>query len=160
MQKMNLLGVGPQIVRRILPWLAITIIASIIWKETFLFFSDEDKVLLYIGLTLVILGAIMYFSTVPALLKGIRETKLVTKGTFYLCCNPLYAAIILFIFPGTAFLMNSWLVLTSSIVGYIAFRMKIKGEEAVLEENFGQEYKAYRETTPQFFPFPLKKLLR
>jgi protein-S-isoprenylcysteine O-methyltransferase Ste14 len=158
MQKMNLLGVGPQIVRMILPWLAITIILSIIWKKTFQFFPDVHNVLLYAGITLVILGAILYFASIPALLKGVRETKLVTKGTFYLCCNPLYAAIILFIFPGTALLMNSWLVLTSSIVGYIAFRMKIKGEEAVLEENFGQEYKAYRETTPQFFPVPLKKI--
>jgi protein-S-isoprenylcysteine O-methyltransferase Ste14 len=158
MQKMNFLGVGPQIVRIALSWMAITIILSIIWKATFQFFPDVHNILFYIGLTLVVLGAIMYFSTIPALMKGIRETNLVTKGTFYLCCNPLYAAIILFIFPGTAFLMNSWLVLTSSIVGYIAFRMKIKGEEAVLEENFGQEYKAYRETTPQFFPLPLKKI--
>ncbi|HLO60845.1 MAG TPA: isoprenylcysteine carboxylmethyltransferase family protein [Bacteroidales bacterium] len=160
MSKLNFYGVGPKIGRIALPWLAVTIIVSIVLKGSFRFFPDEHRILFFIGLALVILGFIMYFSTIPALLKGIKETRLVTKGAFYLCCNPLYAAIILFMIPGTSFMMNSWLVFSASVVAYIVFKLQIKGEETEMEKFFGEEYKAYRSSTPEFFPVPVKKLFK
>ncbi|HEX2395493.1 MAG TPA: methyltransferase [Bacteroidales bacterium] len=158
MQKLNFYGVGPKIGRIVLPWLAITIILSLIFKGSFKYFPDNNRILFFTGLALVVLGFIMYFSTIPALLKGIKETKLVTRGAFYLCCNPLYTAIILFLFPGVSFMMDSWLVLTTSILAYILFKIYISGEETELQNFFGEDYKAYRSSTPEFFPFPLRKL--
>lgn len=160
MSKLNFYGVGPKIGRIALPWLAITIIVSLVFKGSFQFYLDEKRILFFTGLALVILGFIMYFSTIPVLLKGIKETRLVTKGAFYFCCNPLYAAIILLMIPGTSFMMNSWLIFTASVLAYIVFKIQIKGEETEMEKFFGEEYKTYRKSTPEFFPVPLKKLLR
>jgi protein-S-isoprenylcysteine O-methyltransferase Ste14 len=153
MNKLNFLGVGPKIGLIALPWLAATIVLSILFKETFLISGKYGNLVFYAGVGLLIAGLIFYFFTVPLLLKGLKETKLVVKGTFSLCCNPLYTAIILLIVPGVALMMNSWLVLTSSIAAYIAFKMYIKAEYAELEKFFGDEYIKYRERTPEFFPF-------
>jgi len=99
----------------------------------------------------------MYFLTAPALLKGLKETKLMTTGTFYLCCNPLYSSIILLIIPGISLMMNSWLVLTTSLVAYVLFKIFIKSEYSEMEKFFGDDFKKYRAETPEFFPFPWKK---
>lgn len=153
MNKLNFFGVGPKIGSIMLPWLAASIVLSILFKETFLISEIYHKAVFFAGLVLLIVGFIFYFSTIPQLLKGIKETKLVVNGTFSLCCNPLYAAIILLIVPGVALMMNSWLVLTTTIVGYVVFKMFIAKEYEELEKFFGDEYVKYRERTPEFFPF-------
>lgn len=158
MQKLNFYGVGPKIGLIVLPWLAITIILSLIFKGSFKFFPDNNRILFITGLIFVVLGFVMYFSTIPLLLKGIKETKLVTRGAFYLCCNPLYAAIILFMIPGVSFTMNSWLVLTTAFVAFVVFKRYIRGENAELEKFFGDDYTAYKASTPEFFPFPFRKV--
>jgi protein-S-isoprenylcysteine O-methyltransferase Ste14 len=160
MQKLNFYGIGPRIGIIALPWLAVAIILSLIYKGAFRFSAGNDKVLFYVGLVLLILGLVMYFSTIPLLLKGIRDTRLVTNGSFYLCCNPLYAAIILFMIPGASLMMNSWLVLTASVVAYVIFKMNIKKEQQEMEKFFGENYTSYRSLTPEFFPVPLKKIFR
>lgn len=156
MDKLNFFGVGPRIGAIALPWLFASILLSILFGETFAIPVNE-KLLFYAGLALLIAGLIFYFSTIPVLLKGLKETKLVTTGAFSLCCNPLYAAIILFIIPGIALMMNSWLVLSTSVVGYIAFKLFIKSEYQELEKFFGEEFKKYRSKTPEFFPLGFMK---
>lgn len=158
MQKLDFYGVGPKIGRIVIPWLAITIICSIIFKNSFRFFPDSERILFFTGLVLVVIGLIMYFSTIPLLLKGIKNNTLVTRGAYYFCCNPLYASIILFIIPGTSFMMNSWLILSTSIIAYVVFKIQIKGEEKPMEEIFGADYMKYRSTTPEFFPLPFNKI--
>jgi protein-S-isoprenylcysteine O-methyltransferase Ste14 len=160
MNKLKFMGIGPKIGGIALPWLAVAIFFTLRFKGSFTYFKDGNKILFFIGLALVITGSILYFFTAPALLKGLKETKLVTTGTFYLCCNPLYAAIILFIFPGISFMMNSWLVLTTSIVAFTVFKIFIKSEYAEMEKFFGDEYRKYRAETPELFPFPIKKWFR
>ena len=76
----------------------------------------------------------MYFFAAPALLRGLKETRLITGGAYYLCRNPLYAAIILFIIPVTSFLLNSWLVLTTSLVAFTLFKVFIKREYVEMEK--------------------------
>jgi protein-S-isoprenylcysteine O-methyltransferase Ste14 len=105
----------------------------------------------------MIFGLGFYFSTVRLLLKGLRETRLVTNGAFSLCQNPLYSSIILFIIPALSLIMNSWLILTSCIVGYIMFKIYIKKEYTELEHIFGEDYIKYRNETPEFFPWASKK---
>jgi protein-S-isoprenylcysteine O-methyltransferase Ste14 len=157
MDKLNFFGVGPKIGRIFIPWLILVIVISIVFKNSFTFFEIDYSLLLYKGIGLVIIGLLMYFITLPNLLKGLKEMKLVTNGAFYLCCNPLYTSIILFIIPGISLLMNSWLVLTTSVVGYILFKMHIKAEYAEMEKFFGDEYRKYKAITPEFLPFPVKK---
>jgi protein-S-isoprenylcysteine O-methyltransferase Ste14 len=157
MNKLNFYGIGPKIGRIALPWFAVTIAVSLLYKPFFSIYRGESELLFYTGLAMLASGFILYFSTLPLLLKGIRETKLVTGGAYYLCRNPLYAAFLLLLLPGTAFMLNSWLILTAPVTGYILFKKNIKNECKEMEEFFGNDYKKYASETPELFPLPLKK---
>ena len=158
MQKLNMFGVGPKIFKVMFPCLLVAIVLSIIYKEAFAFIPGGNRMLFYTGLALIVFGVVMYFGSIPFLLKGVKETKLVKSGSFYFCCNPLYASIIVFIVPGFSLMMNSWIIAVTSVIGFIAFKIFIRGEYQVLEQVFGDEYKKYRSETPELFPLPLKKL--
>jgi protein-S-isoprenylcysteine O-methyltransferase Ste14 len=160
MNKLNFYGIGPKIGRIALPWFAVTIMVSLFYKSFFSIFNGESKILFYIGLAMVASGFILYFSTLPLLLKGIKETRLVTGGAYYLCRNPLYAAFLLLLLPGTALMLNSWLILSVPVVGYLLFKMNIRNECIEMEAFFGDEYKKYSAKTPELFPFPFKKWFR
>ncbi len=154
------MGIGPKVGGIILPWLVVAIFLTLKFKSKFTYFEDGNKILSFIGLALVIIGSIMYFLTAQALLKGLKETRLVTKGPYYLCCNPLYASIIVLIIPGISLMMNSWLVFTTSIVGITLCKIFIRSEYAEMEKFFGDDFIKYRAETPEFLPFPIKKWFR
>lgn len=157
MKKLNFLGIGPKIASVLLPYLILTIVLSTHFKSIFGYLPEKNPYMFNAGLILLIVGLIFYFSTVKLLIKGLNETRLVTNGAFSLCQNPLYSSIILFIIPALSLILNSWLVLTSSIIGYILFKIFIKNEYNELEKFFGESYINYRKDTPEFFPFPFKK---
>lgn len=157
MKKLNFLGIGPKIAVVLLPWLAGSIVLSS-FQIGFLKYTSETSLILHIaGIVLMASGLIFYFSTVRMLLKGLKETKLMTKGPYSLCQNPLYASLILAVLPALSLILNSWLVLTSSFIGYILFKLFIKSEYRELEKFFGEDYLRYRKVTPEFFPLPKKK---
>ena len=158
MNKLNFMGIGPKIGSVVLPWLAAAIFITLRFKGSFRYVSDNARILFYIGLVVISAGVIMYLLTIPALLKGLKETKLMTTGTYFLCCNPLYSSIMLLIIPGLSFIMNSWLIITTSIVGYTLLRIFIKSEYEEMEKFFREDFIKYRAETPDFFPLPLKKL--
>ncbi len=157
MEKLNFLGIGPKIAMVALPWLAMTITLSLIFKNYFIYSETAGSYLFIAGMALLFVGLVLYFSTLPILLRGIKETKLITNGAYSLSCNPLYASFLLLIIPGVSLMMNSWLIMTTTITGYIVFKIVIKREYAEMEKFFGDEYKKYREATPEFFPFQVKK---
>jgi protein-S-isoprenylcysteine O-methyltransferase Ste14 len=157
MEKLNFFGVGPKIGALLLPWFALSITLSCIEKNLFRYYNGSGNILLFAGIILMVFGLIFYLSTVRLLLKGLKETRLVTNGAFSLCQNPLYSSIVLFIIPALSLILNSWLVLTTSIAGYILFKFFIKKEYYELEKVFGNDYRKYKNETPEFFPLPLKK---
>jgi protein-S-isoprenylcysteine O-methyltransferase Ste14 len=160
MKKLNFMGIGPKVGIIVLPWLAVVIFLTVKFKSSFAYFADSNRILFFTGLVIVIAGSLIYFLTVPVMLKGLIKTKLITTGTYYLCCNPLYASIILLIIPGLSLMMNSWLILTTSIIGYILLKTFIKSEYEEMEKVFGDDFRKYRLETPEFFPLPYKKLLK
>ena len=127
------------------------------FKSSFAYLENDSRILFFVGIAFLSIGALLYLFTLPALLKGLKETKLVTTGTFYLCCNPLYSSLILFIIPGVSFMMNSWLVLTTSIIGFTLLKIFIRSEYMEMEKFFGSEFRKYRAETPEFLPFPVRK---
>jgi protein-S-isoprenylcysteine O-methyltransferase Ste14 len=157
MNKLNFLGIGPKIAIILIPWLAATIVLSCLHISAFRFVTEGSLLLSITGVILLIIGILFYLSTVTMLLKGLKETRLMTTGTYGLCQNPLYASLILMIIPALSLLLNSWLILTSGIVGYIIFKRFIRQEYAELEKFFGENYLKYKNQTPEFFPFPVKK---
>ena len=159
MKKMDFYGIGPKIGIVLIPWLAVSIVASCI-SGSFNFIQERSSGLTIAGAILLVFGLIFYFSSVRLLLSGLKEGKLVTNGTFSLCQNPLYMSFILFLIPAIALLLNSWLVLTSSLVGFILLKVNVKKEYQILEEFFGDEYLRYKSETPEFFPFPINKWMK
>jgi len=152
-KKLNFFGVGPKIGRIALPYFASAIALTIIFPDVCTFGEPIRKPLLIVGIILLASGLILYAWTVRLLLKGLKETRLVTSGTYRYCQNPLYAFIILMIIPGIGLIMNSWLILTTIIIGYVVFKKFIKLEYKEMTEVFGEEYLKYKARTPEFFPF-------
>jgi len=159
MKKMDFYGIGPKIGRIFIPWLALTIILSII-SNSFNFYAERNSALTISGAVLLAFGLVFYFTSVRLLLAGLREGKLVTIGTFYLCQNPLYISFILFLIPAIAVLLNSWLVLTTCVVGLVLLKVYVSKEYEILEEAFGDEYLKYKNETPEFVPLPFKKWMK
>lgn len=153
MKKLDFFGAGPKIGRIALPYLAIAIALTLIIPSVFKFGEGIKNYLLIPGVVFLGLGLLLYGLTVRSLLSGIKETRLVTNGLYHYCQNPLYAVIMLLIIPGIGFLMNSWMVLTTPVIGYLAFRKYIDHEYNEMTEVFGEDYKRYKERTPEFFPF-------
>jgi len=159
MKKLDFYGIGPKIGIVLIPWLAVSIVTSG-FSDGFNFIQERSSGLTISGAILLVIGLVFYFSSVRLLLNGLKEGKLVTNGTFSLCQNPLYMSFILFLTPAIALLLNSWLVLTSSLVGFILLKVYVKKEYQMLEEFFGDEYLKYKSETPEFFPFPVKKWMK
>jgi protein-S-isoprenylcysteine O-methyltransferase Ste14 len=157
MEKLTILGIGPKIGRIALPWLAVMITLSIIYPSVFVYRQSLPKALMVIGIVLMALGVVLILLSGRMMTEGVRATKLVTKGPYASCRNPLYSAIIMLVVPGLSFILNSWLILTTCPVAYFVFRRCIKEECAQLEKIFGEEYKKYCNETPEFFPLNLRK---
>lgn len=153
---MDFYGVGPKIGRILIPWWAITIILSLT-TESFRFTSERSMALSIVGAAYLVFGLVFYFTSVKLLLKGLKEGKLVTKGTFFLCQNPLYVSFVLMLIPAIGLLLNSWLALTTSVFGLILMKVYVSNEYQELEKFFGEEYLQYKKETPEFVPLPIKK---
>jgi protein-S-isoprenylcysteine O-methyltransferase Ste14 len=154
MEKLSFYGVGPKIGRITLPWLAVTIALAIILPSVFSFGETLRQPFQIAGIILLVFALVFYFSTLRLMLPGIRENRLITTGAYRLTRNPLYAAILLFLVPGLALLLNTWVILTTMIVGYFVFNKYIHEEEELLERLFGDEFRKYRDRTSRLFPNP------
>jgi protein-S-isoprenylcysteine O-methyltransferase Ste14 len=153
LNRLNPLGIGPRIAIILLPWLAASIILSRMSNGYFEYSARNSHVLHISGIVLMGVGLVFYFATVRLLLKGLKETRLITSGPYRFCRNPLYVSLIILIIPALSLILNSWLVLTSSIVGFLLFKLFIKSENKELEKFFGEDYLKYKKETPEFFPF-------
>ena len=87
-------------------------------------------------------------------LKYFQTGKLITKGPFVLCRNPIYCSIIIFIIPSLSIIFHSGLTLSIALVLYIGFKISIHGETNVLRRIFGEEYEIYERSVNEIFPFP------
>ena len=77
------MGIGPKVAAVLFPFIAIAIFFSVKFRISFTFSHDTNKILFYTGLVLLIAGVIMYLLTLPSLLDGLKNTKLITTGTFF-----------------------------------------------------------------------------
>ncbi len=152
MEKLTFLGIGPKIGRVALPYLAAAITLNILYPPVFSFGEAVKLPFKVAGIVLLAISLVYYFSTLRMMIPGLRANRLITKGAYSICRNPLYSALILFFFPGLGLVCNSWIILTTSIVAYLVFRMAIHEEEEQLERIFGDEYRVYMKRTPRFIP--------
>ena len=157
MEKLSFLGIGPKIARVTLPYLSIAIALTILFPSIFTFGKALQEPLLIAGIVFLAVALVLYIATLRLMVPGLRSNHLVVSGTYRFCRNPLYAALLLFLIPGIGLLMNSWIVLTASIIGYLLFRRFIHEEEEQLERLFGDDYRKYKGMTSLFVPNLFKK---
>lgn len=89
------------------------------------------------------------WTPVPGTVEG---QNLVTTGVYASIRHPMYAAHILWGAAETLLIQNfiaGWLMLFSTVLLYL---LRAGAEEAMMEEEFGEEYRAYRERTGGLFP--------
>jgi protein-S-isoprenylcysteine O-methyltransferase Ste14 len=77
---------------------------------------------------------------------------LVTTGIYERLRHPMYSAFWLWALA-QAFLLGNWVAGFSGILGFGAlYFMRIGQEEAMMEERFGEEYRAYAKRTKRLIP--------
>jgi protein-S-isoprenylcysteine O-methyltransferase Ste14 len=80
--------------------------------------------------------------------------RLVTYGIFSWVRNPLYVGNFL-VWMGFAVISGVlWFIPVAAVIFAIEYTLIVRYEEGVLETIFGQEYLAYKQRTPRWFPRP------
>lgn len=80
------------------------------------------------------------------------EQQLVTSGLYSTIRNPIYLSYILLFLGYCLVLRSTWSLLLLAVVCTVWFGNRIKIEEEMLERQFGQEYRAYKQNTKKLFP--------
>ncbi len=145
MKKMTEMGVAPLIAVPSFLYLGAAIALHYALFPLFAFAADPGPALRLAGAALIGLGLVVLLSSGLRIMKAFREQRLLTDGFFAVFPNPMYAAYVLAIVPGLALVLDSWLVLTGSVVVYALFRALVSGEDRWLKEKFGVQYEAYRQ---------------
>ncbi|TDE12779.1 methyltransferase family protein [Dyadobacter psychrotolerans] len=119
-----------------------------------------NRIISYIGLAVIVGGIVLRFASIITLGRfftvdvTIREGHQLKKdGLYALLRHPSYFAS-LFSFVGFGLSLNNWISLILVVVSVITvFIMRIKIEEKVLMEQFGEEYVTYRKRVKGLIPF-------
>lgn len=80
-----------------------------------------------------------------------KDNKLVTEGPYRIVRNPIYLGSFTFILS-LAFLASNWLILLPAIIIVALIYTRISGEEKMLLDRFGNEYREYLKKTPRIIP--------
>jgi protein-S-isoprenylcysteine O-methyltransferase Ste14 len=152
--KMTFGGIGPKLALITLPYILLVI--SVMQRDPqFLKFNLADtKWISIAGYIWIGIGVLFYAATIVVFLIDFKKGLLVTRGTFSLCRNPIYASFIVFFIPGLALVFQSGMIFSITIVLYLNFKISIHGENKVLEREFGKAYEVYRKSVNEIIPFP------
>ena len=147
-------GIGPKLALITMPYIVLAI-AVIQRDPEFLKFDFVNyKWIAWVGYAWIGIGIIFYIATIFVFLIDFRKGILVTRGTFSLCRNPIYASFIVFFIPGLALVFQSGMIFSIALVLYLNFKISIHGENKVLEHEFGEAYALYRTNVNGIIPFP------
>jgi len=146
---------GPKLALLCLPYILLALIIMIKYPE-FFDLRFVDLILFKVsGIVWLGMGLIFWVYSAVYFLKYFQPGKLITRGPFALCRNPIYSSIIVFIIPSLSIIFHSGLTLSIALVLYIGFKISIHGETSVLRKLFGEEYDRYEKSVNELFPFPL-----
>lgn len=113
----------------------------------------------WIGVILSVLGICVEFSTqlylgrnYSTLLHIHEEQSLITTGPYRYVRHPMYTALIT-IGIGMVFLSTNWYFGLPFIATIVVIILRIKKEEEVMIEIFGEDYIQYQKRTKRFIPF-------
>lgn len=97
-------------------------------------------------------GIVIWIIAVRTIFLMYKQEHLYRQGLYAYCRHPLYANFILTVVPGFCLLFNSWLVITTPVFMYFAFKVLIRAEEQGLIDSFGAAYIKYKMEVNAVFP--------
>lgn len=103
------------------------------------------------GIVLIGAGVLFYLYTLKTINRE-NNSKFITKGTFSICRNPIYASWIWFFIPGAGLSVNSWGIISTSLILYLIVIKNIKKSEAEKEKLYGEVYVEYKNSVNRIFP--------
>jgi protein-S-isoprenylcysteine O-methyltransferase Ste14 len=80
-----------------------------------------------------------------------KDHQLITTGPYRYVRNPMYTGMLL-AFVGAAIAIGEMLILPAFIIGFVSIWLKIKAEEELLQETFGEEYATYCRSVKALIP--------
>lgn len=121
---------------------------------------SHKKALPYSGLIIIFLGMLLRFISIRTLGKFFtvdiaihKDQKIIKTGIYRYIRHPAYASSLLE-FIGFGLSLNSWISLPVVIIPVTAaFIYRIKVEENLLKDQFGDEYSEYMNSTYRLFPW-------
>lgn len=81
-----------------------------------------------------------------------RGRKLCTSGAFRYLRHPLYAAFLSVFNFGLAIYLNSWIMIFWAVILHPLWHIIVRGEEEIMIDLFGDEYRDYQKKTGRFLP--------
>jgi protein-S-isoprenylcysteine O-methyltransferase Ste14 len=118
------------------------------WRVTLL----SERTAIFIGSILIVTGICVLVISARTVTHVFQEGKLATTGIYGIVRNPLYSAWIVCIVPGIVIISRYLLWWLIPIFMYTIFKVLIKKENDYLEQQFGDEYRAYRKKVSELFP--------
>ncbi len=124
------------------------------------FYMYTNPAFQYVGIAVILIGVLLRLAAVASLGKYFtvdvtirRNHRLQTNGLYSIVRHPSYFASLLS-FIGFGISLNNWLSLLLIVAAVlVVFMNRIKIEEKVLIEQFGDEYLQYKKRTKRLIPF-------
>jgi len=151
---MTLGGVGPKLMLMCLPYIILALSVEYKYPDFLNIDYFDNVVFKYFGLFWLASGFAFWIYSVIIFLTDFKTGKLITRGTFRLCRNPIYASMLIFIIPAFMLICHSGLIASIVLVFYLGFKISIHGESILLERTFGNEYEIYKQSVNEILPFP------
>ncbi len=152
--KMTFGGIGPKLALLTLPYVLLTTLFILRNPEFLKLHILDYRWIEVLGYFWICIGLVFYIATIRVFLTDFKKGLLVTRGTFSLSRNPIYASFIVFFIPGLALVFNSGMIFSIALVLYLNFKLSIHGETKMLQQNFGTAYENYCKSVNEIVPFP------
>lgn len=124
-------------------------------------FIDHTNTAGLLGLSLCILGAcIALWSRIllgrnwSLAVQQKEDHELIKSGPYKLVRHPIYSGLLLF-FSGHALIVGDYRAILAVVIVFISFWLKLRKEEQVLTQAFGERYHLYRQKTKALIPYLL-----
>jgi protein-S-isoprenylcysteine O-methyltransferase Ste14 len=82
----------------------------------------------------------------------VEEHKLITTGPYGMVRNPLYTGMFARLLATGIAVSAWWALLAGMVIFWVGTVVRIRAEEAVLRESFGEEFNEYARKVPSLFP--------
>jgi protein-S-isoprenylcysteine O-methyltransferase Ste14 len=151
-KRMSRWGIGPVFAALSIGYGMMTLLMGRYFHPVFQISFVPYSYLAILGVILILIGVPFWITAVLTVMRAYNANELVTGGVYRCCRHPVYSSWVVFIVPGIALLVSSWLGLTTPIFMYFILRVLVKREEAYLENLFGSKYVEYKKRIPCILP--------